>query len=148
MDYGVRAYGYSATSRKTLSTGMGAEMKRKIPFVMVKWLDAADSTKTGWHSKDELTEVITQPVACYSTGWVLKKTKADLIIAADWSPSIKGETEPDWSRASKIPRKMIVEVREMANPYDIQPEEDEEDKKPRPPRKKKSQAEPTPPIES
>jgi len=109
--------------------------KRKIPFVMVKWLDAADSTKTGWHSKDDLTETITQPVICYSSGWVLKKTRADLIIAADWSPSVNGETEPDWSRASKIPQKMIVEVREMPNPYEDQPEEDE---KPRPPRKQKA----------
>lgn len=98
--------------------------KRKIPFVMIKWLDAADSRKRGWQAKEDLEQFISSPIVCYSAGWLVAKTRWDYILSADWSPAIEDETQDDWSRPTKIPKKMVVEVKEMPNPFAVEPEEE------------------------
>lgn len=79
------------------------------PFVRVVWHDAADYKKS-WASNEEAEAFAGQPVECVSVGWLLKKTRSYITLAADYSPPNSPEETEDWGRLTKIPRKMITQL--------------------------------------
>lgn len=79
----------------------GAKKKateRKLLYV--EWADA--TTQDGWDSDHNLESHIIK-----SVGFVIKETKRDLVIAADWS-------EPESNRRLAIPKAWIQNKKEIS----------------------------------
>lgn len=76
-----------------------------MELVKIVWNDAQDFKTSTWASNDEIHEFGEQLCTVESVGWLVRKTKAYVTLASDFSP------DPDtWGRIMKIPRKMIVSV--------------------------------------
>ena len=76
------------------------------PFVVVKWNDAQDHDGT-WATEEELQDFGNELCEVLSYGYLIKKTRSYVTIAADFiSPDTYG-------RAMKIPKKMITSIEEL-----------------------------------
>ena len=74
------------------------------PLVMVHWRDTEDYNETTWVLESDLKEFWEAHCEVSSLGYLLKKTKGYVTLAADFIP-------PDtYGRITKIPRKMIVKI--------------------------------------
>lgn len=76
------------------------------PFVVVKWHDAEDSP-VAWSTEEDLQDFATTVCEALSYGYVVKKTRGYITLAADY-------IAPDtYGRIMKIPRKMIISILEV-----------------------------------
>ena len=65
-----------------------------------------------------MTEFANRPALCISSGWLVAKTRSYVTLAADYSPANGPEEIDDWSRVTKIPKKMIVTIEPIPLPDD------------------------------
>jgi len=80
------------------------------PFVKVTWHDAEDMGGSSWNSQEEIDAFGSNLCEAFSYGYLVKKTKNYLTLAADHIP-------PDtYGRIIKIPKRMVVKVEAMNLP--------------------------------
>lgn len=76
--------------------------------VIVIWRDAEDGPT--WASEKEVHAFANQECLVESRGLLVKKTKKFIVIAAD--RTLSGNNPGELGRICKIPRKMVVEIKE------------------------------------
>ena len=80
------------------------------PFVRVAWHDAEDYRESNWASEEELQGFAASACEAISFGYVVKKNRGYITLAADY-------IAPDtFGRVMKIPRKMIVSIQTVPLP--------------------------------
>jgi hypothetical protein len=86
------------------------------PFVRVKWHDAEDFKEANWSTEEDLQEFSSAACEATSFGYLVKKNRGYVTLAADFIP-------PDvYGRVMKIPRKMIIMTQEITLLEDQQTE--------------------------
>lgn len=80
-------------------------------FVKVIWHDAADHEKT-WVKESEIDSFNTDPIVIESFGFLLRRTKRYVTIAADQIIGGAGE-ETVWGRVTKVPAGMVRSIKEI-----------------------------------
>jgi hypothetical protein len=81
-------------------------MSNKLPIKLIVWDDAEDLPGT-WAGRDEMEKFAKAVCLVESVGYVLKKTKRYVTIAADIIRDKDGDT---YGRVTKIPTPMIKKI--------------------------------------
>lgn len=89
-----------------------AKPTKDKPFVAVIWRDAEDGPT--WASVDEVHKFAEQECLVKSVGWLIRRTKKFLVLAAD--KTLSGNNPGELGRVTKIPAKMVTSVIEVSEP--------------------------------
>lgn len=90
------------------------------PFVQIRWYDAEDYKEANWSTEEDLKKFSSEPCEAVSYGYVVKKNRGYITIAADY-------IAPDtFGRIMKIPRKMVVSIEPVTLPEPPAPAEPSE----------------------
>ena len=83
---------------------MSARKQKIDAFISIIWRDSEDGPT--WASEKEVHEFADQECLVESRGWLVRKTKKFVVIAAD--RSLSGNNPGELGRICKIPVRMIV----------------------------------------
>jgi hypothetical protein len=78
------------------------------PMVVVRWLDAQDHAEK-WVDEKDAEEFGGVDCEVTSVGFLVRKTDKYVTLAGDWDA-----IDSDYGRVTKIPTKMIVEIKELS----------------------------------
>jgi hypothetical protein len=78
--------------------------------VKIVWRDAEDGSST-WMEEKDAKAFASQECLVESTGWLIKKTKNFIVLAAD--RTLSGNRPGELGRVCKIPRRMVVSIKEV-----------------------------------
>lgn len=75
-------------------------------IVIIKWEDAKDADFT-WCDADDVTDTLNRELIVTSIGWLVGRSDTAVVLAADKTG------DGDCGRVTRIPRSMIVSVKEL-----------------------------------
>jgi len=84
-------------------------MKTPGKLVLIEWQDSC-SLNESWQDVETATQYHTS-ITCYSVGWVLRKDKQDIVIAATFDEAIKNVGE-----ITAIPLSCVLRIKNLKMP--------------------------------
>lgn len=95
-------------------------MSKEKPFVSVVWRDAEDGAT--WMAEKDAVAFADQDCLVESRGWLVKKTKKFIVLAAD--KTLSGNHPGELGRVCKIPTKMVVSIEDLNERIKSEPNND------------------------